>query len=411
MTEQYRAAVIGGGIVGCSVLYHLARLGWSDSLLIEKSDLTSGSTWHAAGNVTFFGHYPSITRLYVESVGSYLKAQAESDISVSFHKAGSLRLATTTEEIEAFIKLKPIYEEMQVAYRVIDVDEIKQLHPLIMTDDLLGAAYTPDDGHVDPSGATHALAAAARQRGASIECGNRVERIEATSDGRWRIELSDSSVVSEHVVVANSFWARELLATLDINVPVFPLEHHELITDSIPEIEQLDFELPVIRDPVSPANMRQEGNGILCGIYESEPVPWGVDGIPRDYSGELLPNNTEILDPHLPRVFQRIPVFADAGLKTVFNGLICYTPDGCPLLGPVDDFPGLWLATGFCVGIGTGGGSGNYLGNWIVNGTPPYDLPAVQPNRFAQELTSSEIVNSIIETYAKGYVLPELNPS
>ena len=399
--------VIGGGIVGCSVLFHLAQHGWTDSILVEKSELTSGSTWHAAGNVTFFGHYPSITRLYVESVSSYLKAQSESDISIGFHRSGSLRLASTSEEIEYFTNLQSVFDELRVTYRVIDADEIRQLHPLLTTEDLVGAAHTPDDGHLDASGATHALAKAARNRGASIRCGTRVEEIEPTSDGRWKVVLSDSSVIAEHVVVANSFWARELLARLDINVPVFPLEHHELITESIPEIERLGFELPVIRDPVTPANFRQEGNGILCGVYESEPVPWGVDGIPRDYSGELLPNNIKILDSHLPHLFDRIPVFAQAGLKTVFNGLICYTPDGCPLLGPVMGFHGLWLATGFCIGIGTGGGSGNFLVNWIINGEPPYDLPAVSPDRFPHNLTSSEIVKSIIDTYASGYALHE----
>ncbi len=399
--------VIGGGIVGCSVLFHLARHGWTDSILVEKSELTSGSTWHAAGNVTFFGHYPSITRLYVESVSSYLKAQSESDISIGFHRSGSLRLASTSEELEYFTNLQSVFDELRVTYRVIDADEISKLHPLLTTEDLVGAAHTPDDGHLDASGATHALAKAARNRGASIRCGTRVEEIEPTSDGRWKIVLSDSSVIAEHVVVANSFWARELLARLDINVPVFPLEHHELITESIPEIERLGFELPVIRDPVTPANFRQEGNGILCGVYESEPVPWGVDGIPRDYSGELLPNNIKILDSHLPHLFDRIPVFAQAGLKTVFNGLICYTPDGCPLLGPVMGFHGLWLATGFCIGIGTGGGSGNFLVNWIINGEPPYDLPAVSPDRFPHNLTSSEIVKSIIDTYASGYALHE----
>ncbi len=405
--EQYRAVVIGGGIVGCSVLFHLARHGWSDSMLAEKSELTSGSTWHAAGNVTFFGHYPSITRLYVESVGCYLNAQSESEISIGFHQSGSLRLATTSEEIEAFTSLQSIYDEMQIQYRVIGRDEIKQLHPLLTTDDLVGAAHTPGDGHLDASGATHALAKAARNRGASVRCGTRVEEIEPLPDGRWKVVLSDSSIIAEHVVVANSFWARELLSQLDINVPVFPLEHHELITESIPEIERLGFELPVVRDPVTPANFRQEGNGILCGIYESEPIPWGVDGIPRGYSGELLPNKTEILDPHLPHLFDRIPIFAQAGLQTVFNGLICYTPDGCPLLGPVDDFPGLWLATGFCIGIGTGGGSGEFLVNWMVNEEPPYDLPAVLPSRFPQNLSRSQIVKSIVETYARGYSLQE----
>ena len=407
MNESVRAAVIGGGIVGCSVLYHLARLGWNDTLLIERKQLTSGSTWHAAGNVTFFGHYPSITKLYVDSLRTYLEAEAISGHSIGFHDAGSLRLATREEEVKAFQELESLYSSLEVDYEIVGVNDIKRIHPLIETDDLVGAAYTPGDGHLDAAAATYALAKAARKLGASLECNCRVEALEPRSDGKWNLKTSSSHLIAEHVVVATSFWAREMLSSVGLQLPVFALEHQEIITDSISEIERLEFELPTVRDPVAPANIRQDGTGLLCGIYESNPKAWMVDGIPDDFGETLLPADLERLEPHLQHVVDRIPVFGKSGIKVVNNGPICYTPDGCPLVGPVAGFSGLWIATGFCVGIGTGGGAGRYLSNWIINGIPPYDLAAVNPSRFQTNLKRLSVVKSIKKTYAMGYEFAE----
>ncbi len=407
MSSDFQVAVIGGGIVGCSVLYHLARLGWTDTTLIEKRILTSGSTWHAAGNVTYFGHYPSITQLYVDSVTTYLEAEKESNHSVGFHKSGSLRLATNQKELNAFRALGLLFKEMNIDYRVIDTDEIERIHPMLSTHDLLGAAYTPDDGHFDAYSTTYALARAALYRGAEVITDCEIERLERRSDGNWLLIGNNQSFIARHVVIANSFWARELAESIGLNLPLYALEHHDLVTETLPEIECLEFELPVIRDPVAPANIRQEINGLLCGVYESNPKPWAIDGIPKDFEGQLLPNDMDRLESHLVRVIDRIPAFFSAGVKSVINGPICYTPDGCPLLGPLDGYPGLWLATGFCIGIGTGGGSGAYLSSWIVNDRAPYDLPAVQPNRFRNDLTRDEIVSAIVNTYVMGYTLPE----
>lgn len=405
MTGHVRVAIIGGGIVGCSVLYWLARLGWSDTLLLERRELTSGSTWHAAGNVTFFGHYSSITRLYVNSVKTYLAAEEESGQSVGFHDAGSLRLATTPEELEAYRRLEPMYDEMSVPYNVVTPDEIAGLHPLLVTDGLYGAAATPTDGHVDASGATHALAKAARQRGAKIRRQCPVLSVHPENGG-WILETADGQVHAEHIVVAASFWSRELLEPLGLNLPLYPLEHHEVITDTIPELETLGFEVPTVRDPYAPSNTRQEGSGFLCGVYEANPKFWATDGIPQEFAEELLPPDTERLEPHLLRVVERLPAFGEAGIKTVNNGPICYTPNGCPLLGPVDSHPGLWLATGFAIGIGTGGGSAEYLASWMVSGEPDYDLPIVYPSRYSNDLTKERCLQMIHETYANGYVLP-----
>lgn len=407
MTENVRVAVVGGGIVGASVLYGLARRGWTDTLLIERRELTSGSTWHAAGNVTFFGHYASITRLYVDSMRAYLDAERESGQSVGCHPAGSLRLATTTEELEAYRRLEPLYRQLDVPYAVVGPDEIARLHPLLETRGLHGAAHTPTDGHVDASGATHALAAAARARGARVWRQSPVTDLQRTAEG-WRLDTPQGTVHAEHVVLAASFWTRELAQPLGLDLPLYALEHHEIITDTVPELVDLGFEVPTVRDPWAPSNTRQERDGFLCGVYESTPRPWAVDGIPPAFAEELLPPDMERLEPHLLRVCERLPAFGRAGIRTVNNGPICYTPDGCPLLGPVEGHAGLWLATGFAIGIGTGGGSGDYLAHWMSEGSPPYDLPIVHPSRFPAPIPRDECLSRIVATYARGYVTPSV---
>ena len=401
--EHFRVVVIGGGIVGCSVLDSLARLGWTDSLLLERLNLTSGSTWHAAGNCTYFGHYASLTKLYVDSVAAYLQAEAETGRDVGFHAAGSLRLAYTPEELESYKKLEPLYAQMGIDYAVLSPQEIPQYHPLLNVEGLLGAAHTPTDGHVDAAGATHALAAAAKQRGATIRCQCPVEQLQQLPNGEWLITTVQGQIQAEHIVMATSFWGREMAQQIGLNLPLYALEHHEIITGEVPELAELDFEVPTVRDPEAPSNTRQERNGFLCGVYEEQPVPWAVDGIPAEFKEELLVPNTERLESHLFKVIERLPAFGEAGIKQVNNGPICYTPDGCPLLGPVESHRGLWLATGFCVGIGTGGGSGRFLADWMVNGEPGFDLPMVYPARFSNAMTREEYLAEITATYARGY--------
>lgn len=408
MTEHVRVAVIGGGIVGCSVLYWLARQGWTDTLLLERRELTSGSTWHAAGNVTFFGHYSSITKLYVNSVKTYLAVEEESGLSVGFHPAGSLRLAATQQELDAYHSLEPLYDELGIPYKVLAPAQIRDSHPLLVTDGLFGAAATPTDGHVDASGATHALAKAARQRGARIKRQCPVRTVRQSRKG-WILDTADGQVCAEHIVVAASFWARELLEPLGLNLPLYALQHHELITDTVPELQDLDFEVPTVRDPYAPSNTRQEADGFLCGVYESTPKSWATDGIPADFGEELLAPETDRLEPHLMKVIERLPSFGQAGIKAVNNGPICYTPNGCPLLGPVESKPNLWLATGFAIGIGTGGGSAQYLANWMINGEPDYDLPIVYPSRYSNDLTRDRCLEMIYATYAGGYTLPSVS--
>jgi glycine/D-amino acid oxidase-like deaminating enzyme len=402
MTQKVQVAVVGGGIVGCSVLYCLARLGITDTVLLEKNELTSGSTWHAAGNTTFFGHYPSITELYINSVKTYLEAEAESGQSVSFHDAGSIRIANTPAELESYKKLEVAYEKLDIPYEVVGREKIESLHPLLNTEGMLGAAHTPTDGHLDASGACHAVAKCARMRGAEIKRNCDVERLEKTSAG-WLLHTGDGVIEAEQVVMANSFWARELGASIGVNIPVFAVKHHALVTEDITELANLDFEVPTIRDSHGQYNMRQEGQGFLSGIYEADALFWALDGVPADFNQGLFEPELDRVEDNLEKVIERVPAFGAAGIKQVIYGAICYSPDALPLLGPVKQYPGLWLATGFSIGIGTGSGSADYLAQWMVNGRPPYDLPVVYPSRFGNNLTLDQNLQMIRKVYETGY--------
>lgn len=409
MTNTYEAIVIGGGIVGCSVLYGLSQRGITNTLLLEKNELTSGSTWHAAGNCTHFGHDAEITRLYVDTLHTYLRAEEESGQSIGFHKTGSLRLATTQADLTAYERMIPIYEQLGIPYTVISPSEIKTLHPFTNTDGVLGAAHTPNDGHVDPTGATMALAAAAKSRGAKIRTRHPVDRIQKNQDESWTVHTNGETVTGKRVIVATSFWAREMMLDMGIDLPLFAVEHHEAITEAHPDITALDRELPTVRDPYIPGNVRQEGEGLLIGIYEQEPVAWNVDGIPPEFGQELLAPALERLMPNLERCMWRFPITADVGIKIINNGPICYAPDGFPILGPMQGFEGLWMAAGFHVGIGTGGGAGQFLSEWIVTGSPPYHLPSVHPQRFAVPMPAEKAVEGILAHYAAGYATPDLD--
>lgn len=407
MSADYQVIVIGGGIVGCSVLFGLAERGWANTLLLEKNELTSGSTWHAAGNCTHFGHDAEVTRLYVETLKVYQRAEQQSGQSVGFHKTGSLRLATCQAELDAYRSLISMYEKLGIPYYVLTPEEIPAIHPLMDLTNVLGAAHTPDDGHVDPSGATHALAGAARLMGAKIERHSPVGEIEKLAEGGWRVHTKNASHTAEHIVVATSFWARELVKKIGLDLPLYALEHHEIITEDCDRVSSLERELPTIRDPLLPGNIRQEGNGFLIGVYEAEPVAWNVDGIPPEFGQELLEPNFDRLMPHLEKAMERVPVISDLGIKVANNGPICYTPDGLPLLGRLPQHDNLWIAAGFTVGIGTGGGSGQFLAACMVDGKPPYSMTAVDPARFATPIPRDEAVRKILGHYAAGYAIPD----
>lgn len=406
MKTDVQVAVIGGGIVGASVLYWLAKLGWTDSVLLERRELTSGSTWHAAGNTTYFGPYPKMTALFAGSIRTYLQAQEETGQSIGFHETGSLRLAATERELSLFHTYARRYDALGIPFHVRTPDQVAALHPFVDTSGIHGAAHTRTDGHVDPTGATQALAQAARQRGATIERWCPVGDL-AQDNGRWLLETPKGAITAKHVVVATSFWAREMLQPLGLNLPLYPTQHHEIITESLPQLAARNTELPAIRDSWVSCNVRQEGDGLLVGIYEKDPAFWALDGIPADFAEDLLAPNLDPLMPHLDRLMQRLPLFAKAGIKVVNNGPMCLTPDGLPLIGPVSGVEGLWLATGFNVGIGTGGGSAEILAHWMTTGQPPDALGAIHADRFGRDHDKTAALAAIRRVYARGYHLPD----
>lgn len=357
--------------------------------------------------MTHFGHYTAITNLYVNSLKTYKAAACESGVAIDFHQTGSLRLANTAQELRAYEALQSVYESIDAAYRIVGPSEIKDLHPLLNTQGIFGAAHTPDDGHVDPTGATHALAKAAKLRGAKVKTRSPVTKIEQ-SGGKWIVHTDGQVYLADHVVIATSFWAREMLAPLGLNLPIYPIQHHEVRTEPIEALKDLGFEVPAVRDPYAPSNTRQEGFGLLCGVYESNPQFWATDGILADFEEELLVPDPERLEAHLLRVMERSPAFGEVGIKAINNGPMAYSPDGLPMLGPVESHPGLWLAAGFNIGIGTGGGSAQYLAGWMNDGHPSYDLPIVHPLRYSNAISTDAALTQIYATYARGYVMAQI---
>ena len=406
MKPDLQVAVIGGGIVGASVLYWLAKMGWTDSVLLERRELTSGSTWHSAGNTTYFGPYPAMTRLFAGSIRTYLQAEKESGQSVSFHQTGSLRLAATKRELNLFHEYAPRYAELGIPFHIRTPEEVAELHPLIDVSGIFGAAHTPTDGHVDPTGATQALATAARKMGATVKRHCPVGAIHKDGE-HWVLETSNGALRASHVVVATSFWAREMLMPLDLNIPIYATQHQEMITESIPALEALEHEVPAWRDSYVSGSVRQEAKGVLAGVYETEPKFWALDGIPNEFKEDLFPPELDRIMPHLERLIERMPSFGEAGIKVVNNGPMCWTPDGLPMLGPMPDHAGLWLATGFNVGIGTGGGSAEFLAHWMTEGKPPFDLGIVHADRFDNGMSTEAALDAIRKVYAVGYELPD----
>ncbi|MFQ5985374.1 MAG: FAD-dependent oxidoreductase [Alphaproteobacteria bacterium] len=405
MKSHARVVVIGGGIVGCSVLYHLTKLGWSDVVLVEKTELTAGSTWHAAGNLPFFSLGVNLTRLHAYSVKLYQELEAETGQSVGFHKTGSLRLATTPDRMDEYRYHQGKARWLGIPYEILGREEVNRLYPLVSTKGLLGVVYNPDDGHIDPSSVTQALATAARQRGAEIYRPAPVTDLVARPDGGWDVVTEQATITAELVVLAAGFWSPAIARLAGVDLPIMPVQHQYVVTDAIPEVEALDFELPVLRDVDASYYLRQEGQGLLVGPYETAATPWATAGIPPDFGQELLPPDLERIEPYLLAAMARVPVLEKGGIKRVVNGPISYGPDGSALVGPVPGLKNFWVAAGFSFGIIQAGGAGHHLAQWIVEGEPELDLFDLDPARFGDFATKAYVLAKVRETYANEYAV------
>ena len=338
MKTHARVVVIGGGVTGCSVLYHLASAGWTDCLLIERSELTSGSTWHAAGGTAALAASATMTWLHRYSFELYPKLEAETGQSCGFHHVGGLMIARTERRMEELELFRSKARRVGFSPQWLDEAEARALAPILHLCGVKGVLYEASRGHIDPSGVTHAFAKGARDRGAEIVRHCPVLETNPRCDGAWEVVTAQGTVVAEHVVNAAGLWAREVAALAGIRLPLMPVEHHYVVTEPIPEIAAMDRELPLIGDADAEFYMRQEGQGLLLGVYESPCTHWAVEGTPQDFGHELLPDDLARMEHNMAHAVQSVPVLGRAGIKRVVNGPMIFSPDLNPLVGPL---PGL----------------------------------------------------------------------
>ena len=387
MTTDAQAVIVGGGIMGVSLAWRLTARGWRDVVLLEKSELTAGSTWHAAGLCTHFAHNPTVMEMRAASVRLYRDVlPAETGESAGFHPCGALRVTRSAERMAEFRHVQGLGRFMGYELRILTPEALAQVHPLAHVDGLLGAIHEPDDGHVDPTLATQALAAGARSRGAEVRRHTPVRAIERDASGAWAVHTDRDTVRCVHVVNAAGTWCREIGAMMGAELPVAPMLHQYLVTATVPEIAGRaaagEPELPIIRDPEESWYLRQERDGFILGPYEADGRPWAVDGVPPEFGMELLPPELDRIEPIAALAMERVPALARAGVKTVVHGPITFTPDANPLVGPAFGLDNAWLLTGSSMGVMEGGGAGRFLADWMVDGAPPMDALAVDPRRF-----------------------------
>ncbi|MGH6719494.1 MAG: FAD-dependent oxidoreductase, partial [Alphaproteobacteria bacterium] len=386
MKSHARVVVVGGGVVGVSILYHFTKKGWRDVVLVEKAELTHGSTWHAAGLLPLFNMSYCVGQMHKYSVDLYKALEAETGQNVSFHVTGNLRLATNRDRMDEYKKYCGTANTIGVPFEMVGVEEIKKLWPLCNTAGLVGALYHPHDGHIAPADLTQALAIGARNGGAEIYRQTEVKDIRQQPSGEWKVITTQGDITCDVVVTATGSWARQVAAMVGLDIPVIPVEHQYLVTDEIPELVERKRaglpEMAVLRESDASYYMREERQGLILGPYEKGAPSWAVDGVPAGFGQQLLPPDIDRLQPHIEAAINRVPVFGTAGIKDCINGPIPYTPDGGPLIGPAWGLRNYWLAEGFSFGITAAGGASRFLVDWIVDGDPGTDPYDVDPRRF-----------------------------
>ena len=405
MKTHAQVAVIGGGVVGCSVLYHLTKFGWKDVVLIERAELTSGSTWHAAGGFHTLNADPNIAALQGYTIQLYKELEEISGQSCGLHHVGGLTIATTPDRMDFLKAERAKHRHMGLETEVVGPAEIKTLSPITNTEGVIGALYDPLDGHLDPSGTTHAYATAAKLQGAEIHLRNRVVELKQRSDGAWDVVTEHGTVVAEYVVNAAGLWAREVGEMVGVYLPLHPMEHQYLVTDDIPEVYERDTELPHVMDPAGESYLRQEGRGLVLGLYEQPCEHWAVDGTPWNFENELLADNLDRIMDGLEVAYHRYPCLADAGIKRIINGPFTFAPDGNPLVGPAPGLRNYWCACAVMAGFSQGGGVGLTVAEWMVEGEPLRDVFAMDVARFGDYCTKPYTRAKVKENYQRRFAI------
>jgi len=402
MKSHAKVVVIGGGVVGASVLYHLTKAGWKDVLLIERAELTSGSTWHAAGGMHTVNGDPNVAKLQQYTIELYKEIERISGQSCGVHITGGIMLAGTRERLDWLKMAKARGRYLGMDLEIISVDEAQKLFPLLDKKHFKGAMYDPIEGHVDPYGVTHAYAKSAQIGGADIVRHTRVTDLKARSDGTWDVITDHGNVHAEHVVNAAGLWAREVGRMVGIELPILAMEHQYLITGDMPELVGKKEQLHAI-DFEGEIYIRQERGGMLMGTYERAGVPWSPVTTPWDFGQDLLPNDLERIAPSLEVGFAHFPALGAAGIKKVVNGPFTFAPDGNPLVGPIRGLKNFWVACGVMAGFSQGGGVGLALSRWMVDGDPGADIWGMDVARYGDWTTLAYTNAKVRENYSRRF--------
>ncbi|WP_069301564.1 GcvT family protein [Neptunicoccus sediminis] len=400
MKSTTRVVVIGGGIAGCSTLYHLTQEGWSDVVLVERDELTSGTTWHSAAQVTNFGMNQTMIGLKSHSIALYQDLANDPDYPINYHHGdGGIRLANTQAQMDGYAHFRSVAKGMDVEFEIIDAEECARRHPLISTDNLLGGLWDPMDGDIDPAQLCQALARRARKAGAEIYRNTPVTGLTQHKDHSWTVHTEKGDIDCEIVVNACGYRVNEVASMMGVQHPVTSMEHQYFLTEEIPAIKEAGHRMPLLRCPISDYYCRQEKNGLLVGFYEQDCKTWGMDGIDPKFVNALCPDDLDRVTDVLEGAFARMPALMETGIHTVVNGPITYTIDGAPLVGPIPNKRNAFCIIGLRAGIGEGGGHGWLLAQQIVHGTACYDTWCIDPRRFTGHANVELTALKAIEDY------------
>jgi dimethylglycine dehydrogenase len=405
MESNARVVIIGGGVVGCSILFHLVKFGWKDTVLLERDELTSGSSWHAAGQIHTISSDPNISRLQGYTINLYQELEELSGQSVGMHATGGFYAASNKDWYDYLKRERSKARYMGLDQEFISLKELADRHPLIDPKRYVAALWDPLDGDIDPSGVTYAYAKAAKKLGGSYHTHTPVIETNQRPDGSWDVVTEKGSIHAEHIVNAGGLWAREVGHLSGLNLPVQPMEHHYLITEAIPEIEAREERLPAGIDYEGNIYFRQEGNGMLLGTYESVATPWSVAGTPQNFGHELLDPQLDNIAERLELGFERIPALAEAGIKDIINGPFTFGPDGNPMIGPVPGMRNYWAAVGVMAGFCQAGGVGKCLAEWMIEGEPEIDVWAMDIARFGDYASPEWGTIKSSENYERRFVM------